>query len=133
MRQLIAILQWIVEPEELPRPENVRHSHPRTRESIGWFLAPERLPKTDLRAEHKEWSFLKWLTAPEALPRTPNVKKTAGHPLFRWIVATERLPRPSRSPSTRPAKSSLGWLFSADTLPRKRNTDQHQEGEADEL
>jgi hypothetical protein len=69
----------------------------------------------------------------EALPRNPNVKKTAGHSLLRWFVATERLPQPSRSPSTSPAKSSLGWLFSTDTLPRKGDTDSNQEGEADEL
>ncbi len=133
VRQLIAILQWIAEPEELPRLGNIRHSHPRTRESIGWLLAPDRLPETDLPAQRQGSSFLKWLTAPEVLPRTPRFDRVASPPFFRWLIAAECLPRPSQSPSTGPSRSSLGWLFKTESLPRKGNTDSQQEVETHDL
>jgi len=133
MRQVIAILQWIMEPEELPRLENVRHSHPGTRESIGWLLAPDRLPERDLPAQRQGSSFLKWLTAPEVLPRTPHINRAASPPFLRWLIAAERLPRPSQSPSTGPSKTSLGWLFKTESLPRKWDIDSQQEVETHDL
>ena len=133
MRQLIAILQWIVEPEELPQLENIRHSHPRSRESIGWLLAPDRLPETNLPAQRQGWSFLKWLTDPEVLPHTPHVNRVVSPPFLRWLIAAECLPRPSQSPSSGPSRSSLGWLFKTESLPRKGNTDSQQEVESHEL
>jgi len=133
MRQVIAILQWIMEPEELPRLENFRHSHPGTRESIGWLLAPDRLPETDLPTQRQGSSFLKWLTAPEVLPRTPYVDRVASPPFLRWLIATERLPRPSQSPSSGPSKTSLGWLFKTESLPRKWDIDSQQEVETHDL
>jgi len=101
---VLAIGQWIVQPEKLPQsdPESLRRGS--ALNDMGWLTGRDRLPMISQQGQ-PQGRFLPWLISPERLPIEGPGYEPGARSLFRWFFTADQLTVAQISEPTKEASS----------------------------
>ena len=103
-RRVLAIGQWIAQPEKLPQSDPETRPRRSALNDMGWLTGRDRLP-TISQQGHPRGRFLPWLIAPERLPIEGPGNEPGARSLFRWLFTADQLTVPRISEPTKETSS----------------------------